>query len=76
MVVEPDWPSRIPMTSVRRRSISSSSTPWTSATESTNSVLSSSEEKASPADSASAIPVPTAGAAAVAPTAAPVPPGR
>ncbi|TCO45915.1 hypothetical protein EV192_120101 [Actinocrispum wychmicini] len=38
-----------------------------------NRALSSSEEKASPADNASTTPVPTVGAAAVAPTAAPVP---
>lgn len=73
MVAEPDLPSRIPITIVRRRSSSSSGIPWISATESAKSVLSSRDESASPADSASETPVPTPGAAAAPPTAAPVP---
>lgn len=61
------------ITIVRRRSISSRGIPWTSASESAKRVLSSRDERASPADSANATPVPTPGAAAVPPTAAPVP---
>ncbi len=67
----PALPSIRAITSVRARSGSSTAMPWISVTDCANRALASRKPAVSTPESTSAVPVPTAGIAALAPTAAP-----